>query len=177
MPAYVTTPPSVMPVSPGRPRRYPTAELLREAVEAYLYDCYLTNEPLTSTGLALSLGFASRQAIYKYKEFGDDYAEVINRAMLYIEHGLVLDTLRRDKGHQGPIFVLRNMWQKQDEADYNDKQQSIITGAGGGPVQMEDTSMTPEERLGKLKTLLLQVEARRKVEVIEGEYTDESDTD
>jgi hypothetical protein len=70
-------------------------------------------EPITITGLALYLGFESRQSFYDYEK-RDGYSYIIKRARMRVENAYEhrLDS----KNPTGPIFALKNMgWSdKQD---------------------------------------------------------------
>lgn len=82
-------------------------------------------EPPTITGLALHLGFESRQSIYDYEKNGE-FSYLIKNARLRVEKGYELG-LHGDKP-VGSIFALKNM-------GWSDKTQQEISGPNGGPVQ------------------------------------------
>ena len=77
------------------------------------------NKPISLPGLALHLGFASRQSLYDYEKKGGGFAYWIKRARLVIEtaiaenEGNMNDALR--------IFMLKNM-------GYTDKTELKIKG-------------------------------------------------
>ena len=68
----------------GRPRKYKTSADLEEAIDKYFRDAaYDENgvkkknqDPLTITGLALHLGFESRQSIFDYMK-NEEFAHAI----------------------------------------------------------------------------------------------------
>ena len=125
----------------GRPLMYKTKEELQEKIDEYFESCkgtvlhdaegnVLTNKygapltvcekPLTITGLALALGFNSRQALLNYqgrKEFNDTILRAKARVEQYAEERLF------DKdGANGAKFSLANNFEgwkekQQIEAD------------------------------------------------------------
>jgi hypothetical protein len=115
----------------GAPAHYETVEELIQACEAYFQQCHENGEDLTITGLALGLGFASRQSLYDYEKT-EKFSYIIKRAKLLVEHGYELD-LRSDHP-TGAIFALKNMgWRDKhvlehiDETDdYDDKSEEEL---------------------------------------------------
>ena len=125
----------------GRPPMYGTAEEMQEAIDKYFEQCEGTErrdedgnvftdkygdpikfgrKPLTVTGLALALGFNSRQALLNYQakpEFNDTIARAKARVEQYAEERLF------DKdGANGAKFSLANNFEgwkekQQIEAD------------------------------------------------------------
>lgn len=111
----------------GRPPKYKNKEEIEEKIEAYFEECKgkilkdNENEPIldkfgrpviydrhppTVTGLALALGFSSRQALLNYqakKEFVDTITRAKTRVEAYTEERL----FDRD-GSNGAQFSLRN---------------------------------------------------------------------
>lgn len=111
----------------GRPPMYKTKEEIQEKIDAYFEECkgrplldddgksvldkygfpiYLDKRPLTITGLALALGFTSRQALLNYQakeEFVDTILRAKARVECYAEERLF------DKdGANGAKFSLAN---------------------------------------------------------------------
>lgn len=137
----------------GAPALYKTTEDLSAAVEGYFEwvkgetediehpakgeePAYVEKrytrypEPVTITGLALHLGFESRQSIYDYEEKGE-FSYIIKNARLRVENAYEKN-LYSDKP-TGSIFALKNM-------GWKDHNRTELTGADGGPVQV--TGMT-----------------------------------
>lgn len=80
-------------------------------------------EEPTVTGLALFLGFESRQSVYDYEKNGE-FSYIIKRARLFVEHGYE-KALRNDKC-TGAIFALKNMgWTDKQEIDHTSKDGSM----------------------------------------------------
>lgn len=124
----------------GRPPKYKSKEEIEEKIEQYFEDCkgeilrdvkgepvlnkqgkviMIGQKPPTITGLALALGFASRQALLNYqgkKEFNDTITRAKSRVEEYAESRL----FDRD-GSNGAQFSLRNNFKgwngEQDKSD------------------------------------------------------------
>lgn len=123
----------------GRPPKYKTKEEIQEKIDAYFEECkgkILKDEsgepildkygkpiiydqrPPTVTGLALALGFCSRQALLNYqgkKEFND----TITRAKAYVERYAEERLFDKD-GANGAKFSLANNfegWKEKREID------------------------------------------------------------
>ena len=88
-------------------------EELQAAIDKYLKD--YKDEGYTITGLALGLGFESRQSLYDYKE-RDQFSYTIKRACLYVENGYERNL--KENASAGSIFALKNMgWSDKLETD------------------------------------------------------------
>ena len=93
----------------GIKRKYLTPEKMLEAIDIYLMD----EEDYTITGLALALGFESRQSIYDYEK-REDFSYIIKRAKLYVENGY--EKGLKTQYSSGSIFALKNMgWTDKQE--------------------------------------------------------------
>jgi len=93
----------------GIKRNYLTPEEMLEAIDIYLKD----EEDYTITGLALALGFESRQSIYDYEK-REEYSYIIKRAKLLVEMSYEVDL--RTQYSSGPIFALKQMgWTDKQE--------------------------------------------------------------
>lgn len=139
----------------GRPPKYKNKEEIEERIEQYFKDCeghVLTDEegntiynkygypviidrkPLTITGLALALGFASRQALLNYqgkREFNDTITRAKSRVEQYAEERLF------DKdGSSGAQFSLRNNFkgwneEQKENQDALEKLDDVLKKIGG----------------------------------------------
>jgi len=99
----------------GRPATFETDEQLSAKVEEYFES--LSGMPATITGLALFLGFESRQSFYDYEE-REDFSYTIKRARLMIEN----EYEKKLSGNNctGSIFALKNLgWKDKTEQDLN----------------------------------------------------------
>lgn len=139
----------------GRPPKYKSKEEIEEKIEKYFTDCeghVLTDDdgktiynkygypviverrPPTITGLALALGFASRQALLNYqgkKEFNDTITRAKTRVEQYAEERLF------DKdGSSGAQFSLRNNFKgwngdQESNGDALEKLDNLLNQIGG----------------------------------------------
>lgn len=85
-------------------------------------------EPLTITGLALYLGFASRQSFYDYEKDGE-FSYAIKRARLKIEQSY--EYALHGTSPTGAIFALKNFgWKDKQEVEQSGtlKVDHTITG-------------------------------------------------
>lgn len=115
----------------GKPPKYSSPEQLQAAIDKYFRDCdgvpYLDSDgnpvldksgrqvmlgakPYTMTGLALALGFASRQGLLNYSPRGVAYDDAISRARARVE-GYAEERLYDRDGFQGGRFSLLNNFQ------------------------------------------------------------------
>lgn len=120
----------------GRPPVFETLEDLEKLIEAYFvyiegdfewktgsdddgnpkdykeFTRYPENASIT--GLALFLGFESRQSVYDYEKKGDDFSYTIKRARLRVEASYEQHLL--SKNATGAIFALKNFgWADKQE--------------------------------------------------------------
>jgi hypothetical protein len=101
----------------GRPALFETDDDLSLKINEYFLELTVNKEPATITGLALYLGFESRQSFYDYED-RDGFSYTIKRARLRIEH----EYEKKLTGNNvaGPIFALKNLsWKDKTEQDLN----------------------------------------------------------
>jgi hypothetical protein len=104
----------------GRPRLYDNAEALQTEVDAYF-----DNEVKapTITGLALWLGFESRQSFYDYEKEGE-FSYTIKKARLRIEERY--EQRLHGNSPAGAIFALKNFgWTDRQEIDHTTKGEKL----------------------------------------------------
>ena len=95
----------------GRPPKYEAAEEVREKCVEYFESCIELEEKITITGLALFLGFCSRNTLYDYAK-KEEFKYIIKNAMLVVENSY------ESKGTNFDIFALKNMgWTDKQEID------------------------------------------------------------
>jgi hypothetical protein len=95
----------------GRPAKYNNQEELQAAIDSY----FSKHEKPTITGLALFLGFESRQSLYDYEK-NSDYSFIVKRARTMVEASYEEDL--RSNNVAGVIFALKNMgWKDRTEVD------------------------------------------------------------
>lgn len=105
----------------GRPRIYDNVEALEKEIAVYLSK---NKTKLTVTGLALHLGFESRQSFYDYEKEGE-FSYTIKKARLTIESFYEQNLLT--KNATGAIFALKNFgWKDKTETGFTDKEGNDI---------------------------------------------------
>jgi hypothetical protein len=97
----------------GRPLKYQTPEEMQEAIDIY----FESVDVPTITGLALALGFDSRQTLLNYKE-RDGFLDTIKAARLKIEAGYERELVTRNGSVTGLIFNLKNNFAWKDAQEY-----------------------------------------------------------
>lgn len=125
----------------GKPPMYKTVDEIEEKIEKYFEDCkgypltdskgkqifnkfgspiFVDVHPPTVTGLALALGFTSRQALLNYQA-KPEFVDTITRAKARVEQYAEERLFDRD-GSNGAQFSLRNNFKgwKEDEQDNKD---------------------------------------------------------
>jgi hypothetical protein len=128
----------------GAKRRFRTAKALAKKIEEYrLYIQQQRDEyperiiPITLTGMIYHIGLGSRLAFDKYKEYGDDYEEVVSRAKLWVESEYE-GGLHRGQA-AGPIFALKNFgWKDKTEIEHQGGVDSKITYEASMPARGSD---------------------------------------
>jgi hypothetical protein len=81
-------------------------------------------ERITINGLALFLGFESRQSLYDYKE-KKQFSYPIKRALSKVEQQYENQLFERNPA--GAIFALKNFgWRDKQEIDHTSKGESIV---------------------------------------------------
>lgn len=107
----------------GRPSKFESVAILQDAITSYFAEA---GEKQSITGLALFLGFESRQSLYDYEKKGEEFSYTIKRARLQIEQHYEEALLSRNS--TGAIFALKNF-------GWKDKTEQEITGKDGTPLQ------------------------------------------
>ena len=99
----------------GRPRIYKSPEQMQEAIDDY----FATTEIPTVCGLALHLGFNSRQSMFSYEGYSSKYLDTIKRAKARVER--YLEESLQKQAAAGTIFNLKNNfgWVDKTEQDIN----------------------------------------------------------
>ena len=111
----------------GRPRLFSSPEEFEQRVYDYQQHCIESKEPVTWTGLALFLGFSSRQAINEYENY-DGFSDVVKKAKLFVEWHYEMRVTGNNAA--GPIFVLKNMgWSDKQSIDHTTGGEKIKTFA------------------------------------------------
>lgn len=96
----------------GRPRKYATPEQMQAAIDEY----FDTEEEPTVTGLALHLGFTTRDALYSYHGYGTEFSDIVKRARLRVECRYEKNLSHKGLHAAGSIFALKNMGWKDSQS-------------------------------------------------------------
>jgi len=110
--------------SVGRPAKYSDKDELEKEIADYFSTCGWVNiegtdevkfKPPTISGMALYLGFATRQSMYEYKE-KPEFTYIIKKATSLIES--YHEESLAGKNPTGHIFVLKNLgWLDKTDVD------------------------------------------------------------
>lgn len=95
-----------------RPRKYNKVEDMQVAIDKYFKECDENKVPYTITGLAIALGFDSRQSLLNYCNYEDDednsFLDTIKRAKTTCEFDIERGLLSGKYNPTGAIFNLKN---------------------------------------------------------------------
>lgn len=105
----------------GNPRRWRSAKALQAAVDAYFNECSEKGRVPSVAGLALALGYMSRQALERYTDRendnnSDEYVVIITRAKMRIEEENIQLAYNRDAS-AGARFILQNGFNYSDKKE------------------------------------------------------------
>lgn len=133
----------------GRPPMYKSKEEIQEKIDKYFEECegkvledkegnpilnkwgnpvIIGVRPPTITGLALALGFTSRQALLNYQD-KNEFVDTITRAKTRVEQYAEERLFDRDGSH-GAQFSLRNNFKGWSNKDLEDKEQTYNVDDG-----------------------------------------------
>lgn len=124
-------------IKSGRPRKFDTVEQMQAVIDEYFVYCDSKTkevhteklgdmimpdpEPYTMSGLALALGFDSRQSLLNYEsrkdDKGQDFLDTIKRARMKVESDLDRRLNHRDTFTPGLIFNLKNNFNYKDKTE------------------------------------------------------------
>ena len=105
----------------GRPRKYKNVKTLQKAIDDY----FQTEDKVTITGLALHLGFATRQSLLNNEGYSDEFLDTIKKAKTRVEN--YYEKALMGNHATGAIFALKNF-------DWNDKKEIEHSGELGHKV-------------------------------------------
>ena len=125
-------------------KRYSDPLKLIEAIEAYFAKQDELEKPYTVSGLALSLGFNSRQSLLNYQkeESYEAFHEIMEKTRLKIEEQLETHLITK-QNVAGAIFIMKNSYNYKDstEVDLKSKNefitQLVATPATGKEISHE----------------------------------------
>lgn len=99
----------------GRPRIISSPQEFDERVDSFLVQCQVDGDPITLTGLILSLGLSSRESLDEYGR-RPEFSDSVKYAKLLIENGY--EKKLHEQSCTGPIFALKNFgWKDKQEVD------------------------------------------------------------
>ena len=124
----------------GRPVKYTKPEQMQVIIDEYFREREEKGLPFTITGLALALDM-TREGLCFYAE-KEEFADTIKKAKLRVE-GYAEDSVYTSRNPAGAIFVLKNF-------GWSDTQKLELTGADGGPVEVEVSSAELARRAREL---------------------------
>jgi len=125
--------------------KYASVEELGRKIDEYFAECDAKNEPYTVTGLALALGL-DRKGLLLYQG-KNEYSNTIQKAKQKVQ-AYAERQLYRNGQVAGVIFSLKNNF------GWEDKVQQEISGPEGGPVQLEMSDLSPDEKRELLQAAL-----------------------
>ena len=106
-----------------RPKKFQNVKELQKKIDSYFDECKETNEVITYSGLAHSLG-TTRKTLWEYTQRGDEMSEPIEDALARIERYYETILVGRTGGQvAGLIFCMKNNfnWVDKQELDLADK--------------------------------------------------------
>jgi hypothetical protein len=130
----------------GRPPKYPTPELMQEAIDEYFFDKQpsvmkdidgnviingngkpiIEMNPPTISGLALHLGFVNRQSMYDYENI-PEFSDTVKTARLRCENFVETGGMSGNVAPAMAIFALKNY-------GWRDKTETELYGKDGGSI-------------------------------------------
>ena len=93
-------------------------EEIDKLIAQYFSDCHEEYKRPTITGIALALGFESRQSFYEYEK-RPSFTYILKKARMRIENALEQSLDDRGKATAGVIFGLKNMGWKDSVEQTN----------------------------------------------------------
>lgn len=98
----------------GRPRKFKKPADMQKAIDYYFEQEKLSKRPPTICGLALHLGFVSRNSLLDYEGYSKEFFCIIKKAKTRIEqmHEMQLSGTQKPTGH---IFWLKNFGWKDEK--------------------------------------------------------------
>jgi hypothetical protein len=141
----------------GRPPMYTSPDQIKDLIDRYFEDCKGTpltdkegnpvltkwgqpvmihSKPPTITGLALALGFNSRQSLLNYQD-KPEFMDTITQAKARVEEYAESRLFDKD-GANGAKFSLANNFK-----GWNEKNQTELTGPGGAGLKIVFENLNP----------------------------------
>jgi hypothetical protein len=121
----------------GKPPMFSSPEEFATKINEYFEYCTENEENITLTGLALYIGFSSRESLDDYAKKGDEYCYIVKRAKMVAENAY------ETRGRTIDIFILKNM-------GYSDHSTMDLTNNGNSFNTLSDAELV--SRLNQLLT-------------------------
>lgn len=102
---------------------YGRVEDMQKSIDLYFDNC--PKDEITITGLALHLGFTTRQALINYED-KPEFVDAIKKAKMRVENSYELSL--RKNGRSGDIFALKNFNWKDTQIHAGDAENPIVLG-------------------------------------------------
>ena len=101
----------------ARPRKYKSVKTMQKAIRDY----FDKTEKITICGLALHLGFNSRQSLLDYEGYSDEFMDTLRTAKMRVEAYYEEHLLGSNAS--GVVFALKNFkWRDKSEVVVKDKE-------------------------------------------------------
>lgn len=134
----------------GRPPTYANHEQMQIAIDKYFEDCkgeilinkdtgepyynkvgqpvIIGEHPPTITGLALALGFVSRQSLLDYTNKSAEFSDTITRAKAFVEEYTEARLFDRDGSNGAKFSLINNFkgWREKSEVEINPDSDGVI---------------------------------------------------
>jgi len=98
--------------------KYKTAKALQAKIDEYFTKVLEEERPMTFTGLAYFLGYATRQSVWQLSKREDELSLPIKKALLRIEQAY--EERLQGNSPTGAIFALKNRgWSDRQEIEHS----------------------------------------------------------
>jgi hypothetical protein len=104
----------------GRPRKIESPAEFDRLVDEYVERCKAEEEPITMTGMALALGFTSREAFDTYTDY-EGFSDSVKAAKMIVENAY--EKRLHGQNVAGAIFALKNFgWRDRHDLDVTNRE-------------------------------------------------------
>jgi len=115
----------------GRPRLYQDHASFVAKVDEYFASLETNGKRPTLAGLSYFMDFEDRETFVRYAEYDDDFSRTVKQTRMRIEDDRWQSLIDKGGFTPGLIFDLKN------NHGWKDKTEQELTGADGGPVQVQ----------------------------------------
>ena len=111
---------------PWRPRKYDCPNEFVEKATSYIEEQLENSKPITWTGMALYMGFSSRQSIGEYKQY-DGFSDAVMYCHTLVEHAY--EEFLMHGGGASAIFGLKQFsWDDKQAIEHSSPDGSMAPG-------------------------------------------------